>query len=356
MNIINGDDISDDIDSHADDHDTTISKKDYTYLIKNNAVIDANMFDLFGNVDNGVVYIIGYHITRESKYPFIQILLEKTIGKLCLPKIKIFSSDERSIEDIVLNHVNSLLLNNYFENRYETNKLKYSGIITDNDENIYALVDVSCLRLNSLFLNTNDSIWFALPTEIINKGSLNSLSIDSSIVDLFIGMPELSVLHYPDLKQVYIVPDVVYGEPMDIKMSELTSVLGIQKNKIYKSCGYYYFFYNSFDFVIREFKKKRKLSTNVNNNNNNNNNDDKEILYGINRYAIFPENYYNHVETNDELQLTDNDIWEKYKQSKCIYLHFMTDSLEYICDDSYKPNILIKEYENYLPLSFHYVV
>ena len=353
---------------NADETDNDLGEdlhnKDYVYLIKNHAVIEANMYDLFGSVKSGNIYIIGYHITRESKFPFIQILLEKNLGQLYLPKINILSTDERTIEDIVLNHVDTLLLSNYYDNRYQTNGLKYTGIITDNNENIYALVDVSCLKLNSLFLNTNDAIWFALPTEIINKGYLNSIAIHESVVELFVSMPELSILYYPDLKQVYILPDVVYGYPLDIKICEINSLIGVNKSKQYKSCGTFYFFYSSYDFVVSEFKKHKikhtldlDLDTNVKNINNIDTDiKEKDILYAINRFVIFAENYYNHIETNDELQLTDKDIWGKYKVSKCIYLRFITENLEYICEDSYKPNVLIKDYENYLPISFHYVV
>jgi len=325
----------------------------YTYLFKNSTIIDAKIQDIFDDPNNSKIKIVAYHITKNNKYPFIQILLQNHSSLLHLPEIDVgehVTDDEKTLEDIILNHMNSLLLFNYYD-RYQPTQLSYNGIFTDYTEQIYALVDVSCIDITNLFFSEQDNIILGLPTEIINHKNILNIPIHSNVVDLFVSMPELFVLHQTNnLKIPFLLPDVAYGHPDLIKRVSTNSIIGMRPAQYYNSCGAYYFFYKTLQGALKHMPIQNKQDKQQDKKDNTNKNENQ---MGINRYAIFPENYSIYIETKDALSLTDNDIYGKYDYSKCIYIEFIVDNLEYINEDSLKPNILIKDFDNYFPLSYH---
>ena len=296
------------------------SQNHYTYLFKNSTIMDAKIHDIFDDPTNSKITIVAYHITKNNKYPFIQILLQNYSKLLHLPEINVgehISNDEKTLEDIILNHMNSLLLFNYYE-RYQPAQLSYNGIFTDYTEQIYALVDVSCIDITNLFFSEQDNIVLGLPTEIINHKSILNIPIHLNVVDLFVSMPELFILHQTNnLKMPFLLPDVAYGHPDLIKRVSTNSIIGMRPVKYYKSCGAYYFFYKTLHSAakhipIQKTQDKKDKQDKNEKQDNTNKNENINIKMGINRYAIFPENYSVYIETKDILSLTDNDIYGKY--------------------------------------------
>jgi hypothetical protein len=72
------------------------------------------------------------------------------------------------------------------------------------------------------------------------------------------------------------------------------------------------------------------------------------IRGGINRYALFPENYIMYIEPNKTLSLTDEDINIKFEGNKCIIIQYEEEDI-----DTILPDILTKEYELAYPISYH---
>ena len=318
---------------------------DYIYLPNNWAnQIDVNTINKFSN---GKLFCICYHITSNSKYPFVQIMLEKTPiydpskksdEQFILPSVSIgIQKDTVAMVDKIINKINSYLKNL----RCVTNLTSeaYKGVFCDTFENMYALIDVSSINIQCLYLTRLSTTWFALPTEIINIDTICNIPICEDLIDLFIYMPELGALYDANTQEAYSLPDVVYTGS-DYKKAEFQSLFGPSKDMIY------YQFYMSFSAAVKDggWAKPSEYTTNPELIDNELK-DGRYLKGGINRYALFiehPEIYKDdkkHYTNNLELeQMLD----ETYNTANCI-----------IVNTNNVPRILVKEYELFQPLSFH---
>jgi len=322
---------------------------DYTYLPNNWAKqIDANIVNKFSN---GKLFCICYHITSNSKYPFVQIMLEKTPvcnslknsdinihEQFILPSVKIgIQKDTTIMIDTIINKINSYLKNL----RYTTNLTveAYKGIFCDTFENMYALIDVSSINIQCLYLTRLSTTWFALPTEIINIDTICNIPICEDLIDLFINMPELGAVYNINTQEVYSLPDVVYTGS-DYKKAEFQSLFGPSKDMIY------YQFYMSFSAAVKDggWAKPSEYTTNPELIDNELR-DGRYIKGGINRYALFIDDHEicndNKKHYTNTLEL-EQMLEETYNTANCIILH--TNNVS---------RILVKEYELFQPLSFH---
>ena len=136
----------------------------------------------------------------------------------------------------------------------------------------------------------------------------------------------MCILTNPKTKNKYILPDAVYtgGE---YKSVEFNAIFGNKKTKIYESCGEYYYFYRSSNHAVKDIEVK-----------------DTEVKVGINRYALFLEGEL-YMEKGNKFSLTDYQI-EKMYPEPCIIICYsnMHES---------NPDILVKEYDNFVSLSYH---
>jgi hypothetical protein len=177
----------------------------------------------------------------------------------------------------------------------------------------------------------------------MNIGSICNIPICKDVVDLFIYiMPELGVLYKNNLKDVYILPDVVYTGS-DYKKAEFQSLFGPTKELIY-----YYFFQNFSDAVKEGGWCKLGNNQLYVNPELVDNNHGRYVRGAINRYALFFENseiYTGDIDKNrqNNIVLFDQLIEDIYTSSTCIIVN---NSNNY-------PNVLVKEYELFQPLSFH---
>ena len=195
-------------------------------------------------VDGNLIYIC-YHITTNCKYPFIQIMLDKLPynpkqiykEEFLFPSISITPNlDNQNINKMIIDNVNSNL--NKINCR-PVSEDAYMGIISKNNY-VFALINASETNINHLKLSHNSSIWFALPTEIINIGSIYNIPISPYVSTLFTyNMPELCVLHNLRLNYCYLSPDVAYTFS---KNYDFQLVFGPSKNQ-----GYYHFFKSDID-------------------------------------------------------------------------------------------------------------
>jgi hypothetical protein len=174
---------------------------------------------------------------------------------------------------------------------------EYKGIISvnveSNQQNVFALIDVSSVDISCLNLSKLVTTWFALPTEIINLNSVYDIPVSNTVSNLFQNvMPELGVLM--NNGSPYLLPDVVYTSSSDLKETEFRSLFGPSKiGKFFNFC------------------------TLVSQSENNN------------RYALFIETPILKTELDAELD-DENDL--------CIL------------DNN---NVLVTEYESFIPLSYH---
>ena len=284
---------------------------EYTYVLENSASKD---FISANNV-NDILYILCYRIETKCKYPFLQFILEKIPfcnglikEQFVLPHIKSEYSKET-----ILNKVNHMLTTMDL-NDCDINETMYKGVIFS--DNIgYALVNISDINVNALYLSRNSLYWFILPTEIMNAKQVCGFDIDEDVINLFVENPQISILKNKNLKTNYNLPDAVYTGSNTIKQAEFNAIFGNGKTKSYKSCGKYYYFNRLFENV---------LTNNY-----------------INRYALFIEgNLY--MEKDAEFSLKDEMILEP-----CINICYINNNRN--------PDMLVKKYGTFISLSYHQI-
>jgi hypothetical protein len=134
----------------------------------------------------------------------------------------------------------------------------------------------------------------------------------------------------------------------------------MEKSQVYKSCGEYYYFFRLFEDAVKEGGWVRQggyklidldddtITHTLSGIKHIDNEYGRYKLGGINRYALFPENYSMYSETNKKLSLTDDDIHSQFANNQCIIIQYINDDLETIM-----PDVLVKEYDSAFPISYH---
>ena len=319
---------------------------EYRYLLENKANKDIILEDI--NNEN-MIYILCYHIEDKFKYPFLQFMMEKVPfcnglikEQLTMPYL-IVNSEIMNIEHSVLEKIRSYLNNLGCDSSRVTEDM-YKGIVMDKENGIpYALVNISEIDIYGLNFGRNSSPWFVLTSEIVNTKMVCNIPIDEEIVDFFTECKFIGCLTYATTDDKYILPDAVYTGG-DMKMVKFNSVFGNRKTKTYKSCGEYYYFYRTFGDAVKEGGWKRedicdKIGDRVIVEKNG-----KYISGGINRYALFIEGKM-YLESEKELSLSDETIERLYPEPTIIICYTNTNDA--------KPDMLVKEYNSFVCLSYH---
>jgi len=369
------DNLTIDPNSEVDENYVPTTVKHYSYLIEQQLVKDITSSDILKHNANmfgkGILHILCYHVTQNSKYPFIQFLLEKKPfsiqEKLELPMITISNDDIDSDTDYqvtIIEKIKSQLL----VLGCDGSKLSidsFKGLISDHNERLYALVDMSCVDIFRISITRNTPIWFSLPTEIMNIRSICNIPIDESVSELFLNMPQLGILnkldseHMFQMADVFPLPDAIYSGSY-LRNTEFKSVFGMSKDTVYPSCGEYYYYFRLFEDAVKEggwLRHGGHKIVDLNDTSLTHSKSGKKLIDneygryiqgGINRYAFFPGNYVLHTECSNMFSLTETEVSAKLENNSCIVIHYMEDTL-----DNMFPDILVKEYESAFPISYH---
>jgi hypothetical protein len=350
--------------------------KKYTYLIEQNTTQSLTNVDILNHNSNifgkVILNILCYHVTQNSKYPFIQVLLEKKPfltsfipEKLELPIVTISKVDSESDYPVTIIEKIKGLLPAIGCDGSKLTRDAFKGLISDSNEHIYALVDISDVDIFRISITRNTPIWFALPTEIMNVRSICNIPIDVRVSELFLNMPQLAILNKLDtqnmitMSDTFPLPDAIYNGSY-LKQTEFRSVFGTSKDAVYSSCGEYYYYFRIFEDAVKEggwlreggHKMVDLTNTNLTHSASGKMLVDNEygryIQGGINRYAFFPGNYILHTECSNMFSLTDAEVSAKLENNSCIVIHYMEETL-----DNMFPDILVKEYESAFPISYH---
>ena len=350
--------------------------KKYTYLIEQNTTQSLTNVDILNHNSNifgkVILNILCYHVTQNSKYPFIQVLLEKKPfltsfipEKLELPIVTISKVDSESDYPVTIIEKIKGLLPAIGCDGSKLTRDAFKGLISDSNEHIYALVDISDVDIFRISITRNTPIWFALPTEIMNVRSICNIPIDVRVSELFLNMTQLAILNKLDtqnmitMSDTFPLPDAIYNGSY-LKQTEFRSVFGTSKDAVYSSCGEYYYYFRIFEDAVKEggwlreggHKMVDLTNTNLTHSASGKMLVDNEygryIQGGINRYAFFPGNYILHTECSNMFSLTDAEVSAKLENNSCIVIHYMEETL-----DNMFPDILVKEYESAFPISYH---
>lgn len=231
----------------------------------------------------GIMQYVCYHITKDSKYPFIQIMLEKTPfcnnlikEEFVLPSI-IFKKETENYKELIIEDVKRSLTKIQCKIGSLTID-SFKGIMMDDDDNCYGLVELNDVDIRYLELKRNSATWFALPTEIINIQNICNIPVSEKVIELFTyKKPELGVLRKYETSDHFIAPDVVYM-CSDYKNAELQLIFGpspVSLDMLESSDKSYYSFYISFYHAIKQNVHKYL---------------DNDTKIGINRFLVFVEN------------------------------------------------------------------
>lgn len=345
----------------------------YNYAIKHFLVKDSALF--FDPKLYEKIIICVYSISTNGKYPFIQYLLSKNgFENLCLPILPVFTAfGKDKLIDYSKVYLSGIL---QVENFEEFNKkIEYNGYY-EFEQNIYLFFDITncgvCIDDNYSSCLVN----FALIDEIINHRKICNMSISEETTQFFITNCSLNYL-YDKNNEAYENPIVGFvGKPTPRK-TIFTYTFGEKPKNKSAILGPYYYFTN-FNYAIRQggwshdYKPEymyNKLITD--------NDYGRYFEGGIVRFALFTGNtkYIENMpnNANDEsdiktqrlndlsldkkyeiltLRISDhNGLWAKTFDSA--YLgNIELDDGSFIED---APLIVLKEYNQQIPLSYHFI-
>lgn len=287
---------------------------DYTYLLEAASVKSLKQYPTNVFEDGPILIILCYHITTDSKYPFLQFLFRKMVQnpilpeKFSLPYLNLIEINKQDIMEHSLSEIRSALKSMNCDTS-GLNGENYKGVIYLEDNFPVALVNVSNIDINGLKMGRNSEYWFLLPSEVINSKSICNIPIDEDTSEMFIKYaPTISLLHNYETREPYSLPDAVYsGNSLDeVKFS---SIFGQKCRPLFtEDLTKYYSFFTEFGSAVLSTMDKIKEEN------------------GINRYAIF-------VDSQTTMGMNDDDV--KYIKKDGLHM------------------IITKWYDNFKPLTYH---
>jgi hypothetical protein len=289
----------------------------YKYLLEDYV---NNNIDL---TNHNILYYLCYHINEQSKYPFLQIILEKIPycnnlikEELVLPSILIDNYSKSNIEKTIINNI-FIKLNNI-----EKENIECLGII-DNviiHNKVIMLVKINKLNIVTTQVKRNTELWITLPTEIVNNKYICDIPINEDVIELFENNFYNLCSLYSLKKELYPLPDVIYSIN-NFNHCKLENIFG--RFKTIKANGHYLVFYRDYNSI----KKHQILN--------------KEL--GINRYIYFLEHYtlldYNGLDNIDLTTMLVN------------YNALLIQNVER--NSQLEFDIIVKDYDNIQPFSYY---
>lgn len=309
------------------------------------------------------IKINSFEIKNDSKIPYLKYLLFKDQSSdiLSFPEVDLINYSEITSEKIIrlsqLQLYNYIYLNNDDDNQdifinYNQN-ISFKGFYMNNYE-IHIFFDLTkcCLRIDNIYRKTQ--MWYCLIDEIINHNKICNFCIDDSVTNFFMSNIEFCFLKNIN-NENYELPIVGYIGTQKSKVN-FTYTFGATSKDKNSILGPYYYFtdYNGAIRDCKDFKKrgivrfilflgKIKIVENLFTDENDDSEIKKERLKDIN------------LQHNMEvltMRISDhNGKWAQYFDSAFLG-KIELDNGEYLKDE---PIIVLKEYNQHIPLSYHYI-
>jgi len=322
----------------------------YNYYAKNLLVNNIDKFLI--NEKFSKIKVLAYQVNNDGVYPFLQFLLVKYLFSEVLTTPFITLNSIVNTEDVlimtrqlVVELISICDTNIVFDGFYE-----YSG-------EIYVFVDLTQIKPVIHDTYSDSIVRFALIDEILNQKNVCNINVDRNIIDFFNSNYQYCILK--DRKnESYEVPIVGYVGKPESKLN-FTYIFGETKQDNTAILGPYYYF--------SDFTNSAKTSAN-------NNGGSK---CGVVRFAVFVnkckyiENYPNDIIDESEtkkMRLNDESLEVNYERltmrisdydgkwvqnyDSCYLGHIELDNGEYLKNT---PVIVVKEYNQQIPLSYHYI-
>lgn len=297
------------------------------------------------------LYMCAYNVNNQSKYPFQRFLLVNTEYNktMSFPRVKITKKFNKNTDEF-LNFVKvSLfgLFQLYMDNFSVFNsELAFNGFY-EYENNLYMFFDVTdCnIRLNDVYKSNN--LWFATIEEIINVKYFCDMPIGKDITNFF-SCNESFCFLLDDKNNNYEIPMIGYVGKSDAKV-KYTYIFGETKNDDNGMFGPYYYFTNFFNSLNKEYAVRFAIFvgfTKYIENEKFDSIDNSETKKQRLKDKTVDQNFERLT-----MRITDYDgKWTEHYDS-VILGKIELDNGSYIK----APIIVVKEYEQQTPLSYHYV-
>jgi hypothetical protein len=329
-----------------EDDYTPIEPKYYNYKGKDSLLL--YLTDEISSYNK--VYICAYNVNNKCKMPFLNVLLHKKKQDdiLMLPQVNVFKEfDNNEIINYCKIYLFGLCMLSDLNKFIET--CLFNGFYLF-ENNLYLFFDITGCEIEINCIYSNSSLWLAMIDEIINYQKICNIKIDDNVKKLFITNNELCFLT-DENNECYETPIVGFSESSKSK-AHFKYVFGeSMQNKNALLGPYYYFtdFKNVFKYnnecIIRFalFMGNVKYIENILNDPI----DESEIKNERLKDSTLDQNIERLT-----MRISDHDgLWAKKYESA--YLGYTElDNGEYLKNT---PIIVIKEYEQQMPLSYHYI-
>jgi hypothetical protein len=324
----------------------------YAYKGKSQLTLDYKN-ELFEYCD---INIFAYTINNEKKHPFQQILLAKSAtSELIFPKIPLFNNFNKNE---LIDYTKVCLFGFLSFEDYESfnDLVKFDGFYEHNN-NLYLFFDLTENKVNLYDIYSNSSLWFGLIDELVNHKHICNIKVNESVSNFFRENQEFCFL-VDDKDDIYQLPVVCFMSSTEKKLNYNYMFGQIKEDKNQILGPYFYFkdYYNAFEEAGNLIKDNIKM--------------------GLVRFAIFTgnvkyiENYPNdpvdeseikkqrlqdpNLDQNIErltMRISDHDGRWAYNYDSVYLGNVELDDGSYLN----KQIVVIKEYEQEIPLSYHYI-
>lgn len=327
------------------------------------------------NVCINKINICAFEINNDHKYPFLKYLLYKNPqdNVLDIPVVQLDYKLVNSENVIILSQIylfNVLNLKNYDE---YISTLQHKGFYITNNE-IYIFYDLTKCNVVINDVYKINKFWFGIMDEILNIGHICNFRISNDTCQFFIENNIFCFLKNKD-DMVYELPVVAYTGT-HYNMVQYTHTFGVSKSYQNEIMGPYYYFTDYANAIKQggwssngkpEFKYGKLLTESENG---------KYIKGGIVRFALFMDkikiiqNHQNDKIDESEIKkkiLVDNLDSNRERLTMRITDYDGNWSTNYDSvyvgnielDDGTKipntPIIVLKEYQQQVSLSYHYI-
>jgi hypothetical protein len=314
------------------------------------------------NVENfNYINICPYEVKNEGKYPFLNFLFFKNIFDY-LSFLKINISDINDNFEPLSNFIKLTLFQSLSIDNYERfiENIVIDGFYEYNCD-LYLFINITECKLIIDDIYSQSNLWFAIIDEILNIRKVCNLKLDPLSYRFFNNNYDFCIL-LDEKNESFENPIVAYVGKQDNKLN-FTYIFGetqADKNAI---LGPHYYFTN-FENAIKNAYELSK-------------NGDIKNKSGIVRFALFVGNtkYINNFPNDDidnsdikQQRLNDDELDRKYEQltlrisdhdgkwsdlaDSCYLGNLMLDNGTKLKNSHL---IVLKEYNQQIPLSYHYI-
>ena len=294
------------------------------------------------------INICAYNINTNGKYPFQQFILSKSINDTIeFPSVIVYT-DFNSVE--LINYTKVCLFGLLSIDDFE----KFNDLVDFNgyyeyNNNLYLFFDITNCKENITSTNKNNNLWLSLIDEIVNHKNVYDIKIATEVTDFFIKNNDMCFLVNENHIN-YEIPVVSYVSKEKSK-TNFTYIFGESARDKNSLLGSYFYFTdlnnalkNNGESVIRFalFLGNTKHIQNLKNDPI----DSSEI-----KSQRLHDNNLNKKMEYLTIRISDHDgKWTELYDSAYIGYIILDDDTEL----QNTPIIVLKTYEQQIPLTYHY--